>query len=68
MAPTTKVHTCRRDTLQVVGKFGHGGFFPGELGLPRTMTTDSPSNVYVGHVLGAQRLRRFKFVGMRDRR
>ena len=63
-----KVHILIRETLEVVGEFGHGGHFPGELGLAHVLAVDSKGNVYVGDVLGAQRLRRFKFVGMRNRR
>ena len=63
-----KVHILIRETLEVVGEFGHGGHFPGELGLAHRIGADLQGNVYVGDVLGAQRLRRFKFVGMRNRR
>lgn len=62
-----KVWMLRRSTLAIIGSFGHGGRYGGELGIAHQLDTDSKGNVYVGETVGGDRVQRFKFVGMKKR-
>jgi DNA-binding beta-propeller fold protein YncE len=59
------VHILRRETLEVVGQFSHGGRAAGELGVAHVIASDSQGNVYVGETINRSRIQRFKFVGMK---
>ena len=60
-----KVHILRRDTLEVVGSFGHGGRYGGEFGVVHVLASDSKGNLYVGETVVRDRIQKFKFVGMK---
>jgi hypothetical protein len=58
-----KVWILRRDTLEVVGSFGHRGYYPGEFaGYIHSISTDSKGNIYVGEFPAGNRVNRFKLV------
>jgi hypothetical protein len=44
------VWILRRDTLEVVDRFGQQGIFGGSLNVPHALATDSQGNVYVGEI------------------
>ena len=60
-----KVWIVQRDTLTVVGAFGHGGRSGGQLLLAHALAVDSKGNVYVGESFDNNRVQKFRFVGMR---
>ncbi len=60
-----KVHILRRDTLEVVGSFGHGGRAGGEFGVVHVLASDSQGNLYVGETAVRDRIQKFRFVGMK---
>ena len=62
------VHILLRDTLEVVGQFGHGGCYAGELGMAHVLASDSNGHLYVGETVVRDRIMRWKFVGMRKRK
>ena len=62
------VHILLRDTLEVVGQFGHGGRYAGELGMAHVLASDSNGHLYVGETVVRDRIMRWKFVGMRKKR
>lgn len=59
-----KVWILRRDDLKVLGSFGHGGRGAGEFGVVHTLATDSKGNLYIGEVVGFNRLHKFAFKGL----
>jgi DNA-binding beta-propeller fold protein YncE len=59
------VHVLRRDTLEVLDEFGHGGRAGGELGMAHVIATDSKGNLYVGETVVRDRIQRFAFKGMK---
>lgn len=61
------VHILIRDTLEVVGQFGHGGRYAGELGVAHVLASDSAGNLYVGETVVRDRIMRWNFKGMRKR-
>jgi len=61
------IHILRRDTLEVLGQFGHGGRYAGELGVAHVLASDSKGNLYVGETVVRDRVMRFKFTGMKKR-
>lgn len=60
-----KVHILKRDTLEVVGSFGHGGRAGGEFGVVHVLASDSKGNLYVGETAVRDRIQKFTFVGMK---
>ena len=62
-----QVHILRRDDLEVLGSFGHGGRAPGEFGMTHVLDTDSEGNIYVGETVNRNRIQKFRFVGMQPR-
>ena len=60
-----KVHILRRDDLEVVGSFGHGGRASGEFGVVHVLDSDSQGNLYVGETIARSRIQKFNFIGMR---
>jgi hypothetical protein len=58
------VWIVRRDTLEVVDRFGQQGIFGGSLNVPHALAADSRGNVYVGENFDGRRFQRFVFKGM----
>jgi hypothetical protein len=58
------VWILRRDTLDVVDRFGQQGIFGGSLNVPHALATDSQGNVYVGENFDGRRFQRFVHKGM----
>jgi DNA-binding beta-propeller fold protein YncE len=56
---THKVHTLRRDTLEVVASFGHRGRWAGQFESPHSIAIDSKGALYVAETLDGRRLQRF---------
>lgn len=59
-----RVWIVRRDTLQVVGRFGQTGLSGGALNVPHAIAVDSKGNIYVGENFDARRVQRFLYKGM----
>jgi DNA-binding beta-propeller fold protein YncE len=62
-----QVHILRRDDLEVLGSFGHGGRAGGEFGMTHTISSDSSGNLFVGETVNRNRIQKFRFVGMQPR-
>jgi sugar lactone lactonase YvrE len=58
------VWILRRETLDVVDRFGQQGIFGGSLNVPHALAADSRGNVYVGENFDGRRFQRFVFKGM----
>ncbi len=58
------VDILRRDSLEVVGRFGQGGRYPGQFYAVHSITVDSRGNIYTGETLEGKRLQRFLYQGM----
>ena len=58
------VWILRRDTLEVVDRFGQQGIFGGSLNVPHALATDSQGNVYVGENFDGRRFQRFVYKRM----
>jgi hypothetical protein len=58
------VWIVRRDTLEVVDRFGQQGIFGGSLNVPHALATDSRGNVYVGENFDGRRFQRFVYKRM----
>ena len=58
------VWILRRDTLEVVDRFGQQGIFGGSLNVPHALAVDSRGNVYVGENFDGRRFQRFVYKGM----
>ena len=58
------VWILRRDTLEVVDRFGQQGIFGGSLNVPHALATDSKGNVYVGENFDGRRFQRFLYKRM----
>ena len=56
---TTVVQTLLRDSLEVVGTFGHRGRWGGQFETPDNLALDSKGNLYVAETLDGRRLQRF---------
>lgn len=54
-----KVWTLLRDSLEIVGEFGQGGHFLGQMLRPHGMYADSKGNLYVGEASTGRRVQRF---------
>ena len=57
-----RVWILLRDSLQIVGRFGHG-HWGGQLDLPHNMAVDSNGNLYIGETLEGRRVQRFLYKG-----
>ena len=60
-----RVWILLRDSLQVVGQFGHHGHWGGQLDVPHNMAVDSKGNLYIGETLEGRRVQRFLYKGLR---
>ena len=58
------VDILRRETLEVVDRFGQGGRYPGQFFAVHSIAVDSRGNVYTGETLEGKRLQRFVYQGM----
>jgi DNA-binding beta-propeller fold protein YncE len=67
-AANKKVWILRRQDLSVLGSFGRGGHFAGQLTMPHSMAVDSKGNLYVGETLEGKRVQRFLFKGLSAQR
>jgi sugar lactone lactonase YvrE len=54
-----KIWIMRRNDLEVVGEFGHGGRQLGQMLRPHGMSVDSKGNLYVGEASTGRRVQRF---------
>jgi DNA-binding beta-propeller fold protein YncE len=54
-----KIWVLRRNDLEVVGEFGHGGRQLGQMLRPHGMSVDSKGNLYVGEASTGRRVQRF---------
>jgi len=54
-----KVFTLRRDTLEVIGSFGHRGRNAGQFIAGHSLAIDSKGNLYAGETLAGSRLQKF---------
>jgi hypothetical protein len=59
-----KVDVIRREPLQIIAAFGHGGRYPGQFYAVHSVATDSKGNIYTGETLEGKRLQRFLYRGM----
>ena len=59
-----RVWIVRRDTLQVVGRFGQTGLSGGALNVPHAIAVDSKGNIYIGENFDARRVQRFLYKGL----
>ena len=58
------VDIVRRDSLQVVTRFGQGGRYPGQFFAVHSIAVDSHGNIHTGETLEGKRLQRFVYKGM----
>jgi hypothetical protein len=58
------VWILRRETLEIVDRFGQQGIFGGSLNVPHALATDSKGNVYVGENFDGRRFQRFVYKRM----
>jgi NHL repeat-containing protein len=58
------VWILRRETLEVVDRFGQQGIFGGSLNVPHALAVDSKGNVYVGENFDGRRFQRFAYKRM----
>ena len=58
-----KVWLLRRNDLEVLGQFGHGGRQLGQMLRPHGMSVDSKGNLYVGEASTGRRVQRFLLQG-----
>ena len=58
------VDILRRDSLEVVARFGQGGRYPGQFYTVHSIAVDSLGNIYTGETLEGKRLQRFVYQGM----
>ena len=56
---THRVHTLRRDTLEVVSSFGHRGRWAGQFESPHSIAIDSKGNLFVAETLDGRRVQKF---------
>ncbi|MBM3779038.1 MAG: hypothetical protein FJW23_12535 [Acidimicrobiia bacterium] len=60
-----RIVVLRRDTLEVVSRFGHGGPYPGGFYAVHALAVDSQGNLYTGETLHGRRVQRWVFKGTR---
>ncbi len=54
-----KIWILRRSDLEIVGEFGRGGRFLGQMLRPHGMSVDTQGNLYVGEASTGRRVQRF---------
>jgi DNA-binding beta-propeller fold protein YncE len=54
-----RVHTLRRESLEVVGTFGHRGRWGGQFESPHSLAIDSKGNLFVAETLDGRRVQKF---------
>ena len=54
-----RVHTLRRDSLEVVASFGRRGRFAGQFESPHSIAIDSKGNLFVAETLDGRRVQKF---------
>jgi hypothetical protein len=59
-----RVWILSRESLEIVGSFGHGGRQGGAFDAANVIATDSMGNVYVGETWESKRIQRFLYTGM----
>ncbi len=59
-----KVHILRRDTLEILTRFGDGGRQPGEFYAVHSIATDSKGNIFTTETYRGQRVQKFNFKGL----
>lgn len=64
-AGNQRIRILRRQDLQVIGTFGHGGHFAGGFTIPHSAAVDSKGNLYVGEGRDGKRVQRFLYKGTR---
>ena len=57
------IDILRRETLEVVDRFGQGGRYPGQFYSVHSIAVDSLGNIYTGETLEGKRLQRFVYQG-----
>ncbi|MEQ1898430.1 MAG: hypothetical protein ABL971_13680 [Vicinamibacterales bacterium] len=60
----SRVWILRRETLEVLNYFGHGGHQAGGFTGAHNLAVDSRHNIYVGEALEGKRVQRFVYKGM----
>ena len=60
----SRVVVVRRDTMEVVSRFGHGGPYPGGMYALHSLATDSQGNLYTGETLHGRRVQRWIYKGL----
>jgi len=60
-----RVHTLRRDTLEVVSSFGRRGRWAGQFESPHSIAIDSKGNLFVAETLDGRRAQKFAPVAAR---
>ena len=60
-----RVHTLRRDTLEVVSTFGRRGRWAGQFESPHSIAIDSQGNLFVAETLDGRRVQKFAQVATR---
>ena len=60
-----RVVVLRRDTLELVSRFGSGGPYPGGFYAVHALATDSKGNLYTGETLHGRRVQRWVYKGLR---
>ncbi len=58
------VWILKRQSLQVVARFGQQGLLGGSLNVPHAIAVDSRGNIYVGENFDARRFQRFLYKGL----
>jgi sugar lactone lactonase YvrE len=54
-----RIHTLRRDSLEVVGSFGRRGRFAGQFESPHSVAIDSKGTLFVAETLDGRRVQKF---------
>lgn len=60
----SRVWILRRDTLEVMNYFGHGGHQAGAFTAAHNLAVDSKHNLYVGEALEGKRVQKFVYKGL----
>ena len=63
-AGNQKVWTLRRDSLEVLGRFGQGGRWAGQFYGAHSVATDSLGNLFVGETYEGKRVQKFVYQGL----
>jgi DNA-binding beta-propeller fold protein YncE len=59
-----KVWILRREDLEVIGSFGHGGHWGGGFTVAHGIAADASGNIYVAEVTEGKRVQRFTYMGL----